>query len=60
MQQKPETNEEIEKEAQQCQEAADMVVDALIDGGLITLEMSDKATEIVMEELIVRKALRRL
>lgn len=49
---------QLEKE--QCRETAGILVDALIDAGLISEHDMEKTAEILEEELIVRKSIRRI
>lgn len=51
-------DKEVEKE--QCHEAANMIVDALIDAKIIREKDSSKAIEIAEEELLVRKAIQKI
>lgn len=47
-------------EKELCKAAAEMIVDALIDAGIIKENERNHAESIVEEELVVRKAIRKL
>ncbi len=53
-------SEDTKTEKHNCKVAASMVVDALIDAGIVLEKDSSLAIEIAEEELVVRKALRKL